>query len=148
FHLRDLIQHFLDTVCRSFRDHDQNEYKRNHHKGTEDLDRVDNDTGQLSRLHSLEDNALSADEHHAQHHRVNGKLHDWIVPCHDFFCFAEQIIDNLGNLMEFLILVLFSDISLYHSGSIDVFLYGIIQHIVFVKDFDKVRMRLLSNKDQ
>ena len=36
----------------------------------------------------------------------------------------------------------------YHAGCIDIFLYGIIQNIILIKYFNKMRMRFLCNKDQ
>ena len=50
--------------------------------------------------------------------------------------------------MEFFNFVIFPYKGFYHAGCIDIFLYGIIQNIILIKYFNKMRMRFLCNKDQ
>ena len=59
-HLRHFIQHFLNTICGCFRNHDHNEYESYHHQRHENLEGVHDNTGKLSCLHGSPDDALAA----------------------------------------------------------------------------------------
>ena len=50
--------------------------------------------------------------------------------------------------MEFLDLIVLTHESLYHTGGVYIFLYGIIQHIVLIKYLDEVWMGCFCNKNQ
>ena len=44
--------------------------------------------------------------------------------------------------------MILTNISLNHAGCIYIFLHRIIQHVILIKHLNKMRMRLLGNKDQ
>ena len=147
-HLRHFLQHFLDTVCGSLGDHDHDEHKGHHHQGHEDLQCVHDDTRKLTGQHRSINDALAADQYHKQHDRVNGKLHDRGVPRHDLLRLCKELKYDCGDLSKLLNLMFAPDIRLYHAGSVDIFLDGIIEYVVLVKHLDKMRVRLLRDIDQ
>ena len=125
-HIRNLGKNLCNSVCGRFRDHDHYKDERNHHKGHQHLHGVNYNACHLSRFHGAEHNTLSSDQDHGKHHRVYGKLHYRRVPGHNLLRFCKQIIYVLRNPVELSDLKVFSYKGFYHSGSVDVFLYGIV----------------------
>ena len=50
--------------------------------------------------------------------------------------------------MEFADFVILTHICLHHTGCIDIFLYRVVQYVIFVKHLDEMRMSRLRNKNQ
>ena len=147
-HLRHFIEHLADTVCRRLRDHDLDEHECYHHQRRQDLDRIHDNTGKLSGLHGSADDTLSSDEHHDQHDRINGKLHDRRVPGNNLLRLCKQLEDLLRNLSELFVLIVFTHIRFDHACRIDIFLHRVVQDVIFIKHLDKVRMRFFRDPDQ
>ena len=146
--IRLLFQHFHDTVRGSSGDHVHNEHEGYHHQGGKDLQRVNQHTGQFSRFHGSEDDIFSAHKDDKDDHGIHDQHHDRTVKGHDLLRFGKQIKDNAGDPVEFFDLMIFPYISLDHSGSVDIFLHRIIQHIVLVKHLLKILVGAFGDKDQ
>ena len=147
-HFRNFIQHFRNTVCRCSCNHDHDKYKCYHIQGHQNLQCINDHAGQLTGLHCSEYNTFSANQSNQQYNCIHHKLHDRCIPCNDFFCFCKQCIYVIRYTMEFTDLMFFSYKRLYYAGCIHVFLHGIVQLIILIKYFDKIRMCLLCNKNQ
>ena len=147
-HLRNLLQHLLDTVRGSLGDHIHNEYEGYHHQGHEDLNGIDHDAGQLSRLHGAKDDILTADEDNDDDHRIHHELHDRGVPGNDLLRLGKELEYQKGDTVELLDLVVLPDIGLYHPGCVDIFLYVVVQDIILIEDLNEQGVGLLCDEDQ
>ena len=50
--------------------------------------------------------------------------------------------------MEFFNLIVLTYESLYHTGGVYIFLYGVVQHIILIKYLDEMRVSCFCNKKQ
>ena len=147
-HLRHFIKNLCDTICRSLCDHDHDKYKSYHIQRHQDLQCIDDHTCQLTCLHGSKHNTASTDHSDQKNDCIHHKLHGRRIPCNDLFSLCEQGINVFGYPMEFIYLIIFSYKSFHYTGSVDVFLNGIVQLIVLVKYFDKMRMCFFCNVHQ
>ena len=125
-----LLEDLDDTLCARLGHGDHDKHHRNHHQAHQNLHRVGEQAGQLAGGHAAADDQARAEPRDQQHAGVHAELHERSNARHRLLRLGELLIEQAGNALELLGLVLLAHIGLDHADAAHVFLHDRVHAVI------------------
>ena len=145
------VEHLDDTVralvCHGDHDKDHREL----HEAHEDLETVGKDRGELTHVKQgslARDDDFRPQVDDGDKGAVDADVHHGVVKGQELLGAGEVGANVAGGTGEFLLLVVFAHIALYHAHAGDVFLDRLVERIVLMKDARKDGAHLKDDEEQ
>ena len=131
-----LLKHLCDTLCTCHTHRNHYKYHGNHHKVHKNCHTVGQEAHKLTccEQHTAGAyNHLRADPAYKENTGVYRNLHNRVVVCNRLFCFYKNLVDIVAGILEFLLLIILTDISLDNTDCRYILLNTRVQLIVLRK---------------
>ena len=145
------IQHLYDSA-RRFHGHGHGDkYHGEHHAVGEDLNAVCKKAGIVTNVKSLTtcgDDQTRCKEADTDHGCIDSDLHERVIKCEHLFCSSEIRCHITGSFFKFFGFKILTNIGFHYANTLNIFLYGFIERIVFAESALKDRHNLTRNEEK